>query len=189
MVLGNASAYARNVASKINERAKASKSASCISRAVEKEKGPLRFAQGSPTFVNLHRCNLKKGKTLFHSLVSFSVSLFLSVRNIIAEMSRCFVQGNVATTEGYITEKMPKETKENGEVGKSNEFSGCLVPLFRLCPFSYLLAISSSRGAVKSFVWTTREGSRGTFRKKLVRGGSSTVLLITRTFASGNEEF
>lgn len=137
MALGNASTYTRNVTSKINERAKTTKSASFISRAVEKEKGPLRFAQGSsPTSANLHRCNLKKGKTLFHSLVFFSVSLFLSVRNIIAEMSRCFVRGNVATatTEGYITGKMPKETKENGEVGKSNEFSGCLVPLFRLCP-------------------------------------------------------
>lgn len=124
----------------------------------------MRFARGSfSTSANLHRYNLKKGKTLFHSLVFFSLYLFLSVRNIIAEMSRCFVQGNVATTttEGYITGKMPKESKENGEVGKSNEFSGSLVPLFRLCLFSYILAISSSRGAVKSFVWTTREGSRG----------------------------
>lgn len=124
----------------------------------------MRFAQGSsPTSANLHRCNLKKGKTLFHILSFSFLYLFLSVRNIIAEMSRCFVQGNVATvtTEGYITGKIPKETKGNGEVGKSNEFSGCLVPLFRLRPFSYLLAISSSRGAVKSFVWTTRKGSRG----------------------------
>lgn len=70
---------------------------------------------------------LEKGQdALSFSLAFFSLYLFLSVRNIIAEMSRCFVQGNVATTTtvGYITGKMPKESKENGEVGKSNEFSG-----------------------------------------------------------------
>lgn len=70
------------------------------------------------------------------------------------------------------TGEMPKETKGNGEVGKPNEFSGCLIPLFRLRPLSYFFAISSNSRAVKLFVWMTREssGGRGTFREKLVRG-------------------
>lgn len=50
------------------------------------------------------------------------------------------------------TGEMPKETRGNDEVGKPNEFPGCLVPLFRLRPLSYLFAISSNSGAVKSFV-------------------------------------
>lgn len=165
MVLGNVSAYARNVASKINERAKASKSASCISRAAEKEKGPLRFAQGSsPTSANLHRCNLKKDKTLFHSLVFFSLYLFffLSATLLLKWVGASFKETwPRLRRRGTLPGKCQKKLKKMAKLENSTRFSGCPVPLFRLCPFSYLLAISSSRSAVKSFVWTTREGSRG----------------------------
>lgn len=162
MVLENASAYARNVASKINERAKASTSASCISRVVERKGAFALCTRLLFYFRQFAPLKLEKGQdALSFSRFLFCIFFFLSATLLLKWVGASF-EGNVATatTEGYITGKMPKETKENGEVGKSNEFSGCLVPLFRLCPFSYL-AISSSHGAVKSFVWTTREGSQG----------------------------
>lgn len=143
---GTMSAYAQNVASKINERAKASTSASCIYRVVEEEKEPLRFAQGSSsTSVNLHRCNLKKGKTLFHSpFFFFCIFFFLSATLLLKWVGASFKETWLRLRRrGTLLRKYRKKLKEMAKLENPTSFPAAsfhtLSSSFILLPFRYFI--------------------------------------------------
>jgi len=129
----------------------------------DRERRGLYLVRSLSTFTNLRRCNLKKRRD------AFSVCLFPSARNIIARMSGGFVQGNIAAPrcghDEEVPEKYQKKLKEMAKLESPTSFPAAS---FHSFVFVHLVAISTNSGAVKSFVWMTREscGGRGTLSAK-----------------------
>jgi len=187
MVLRTASAYARNATSKINECAKSKHEiqVQLASRAVKTEKEPFHFV--------LHRLS-----TLLSPLICTAATwkrvrdaLFLSGRNIITRMSRCFVQGNALrpwrgrgdTASWKCQKKLKGMAKlENPTSFPAASFRSFVFVHFPTFSLFHRAAVLSNRSYGR---WGKARRSRYFPRKSWYAAKSFTVLLITRTFASG----